>query len=91
MIRISNDALPPRATTSIEYRATLPATPQTSAYQAARTARPARAARLPALFPASPVTLATIAASDNATFEGRTIQGGTITSYDSLGRPCPCD
>ncbi len=89
VIRISNDALPPRATTSIEYRATLPATPQTSAYQAANGAAGSELLGLPALFPASPVTLATIAASDNATFEGRTIQGGTITSYDSLGRPVP--
>jgi flagellar hook protein FlgE len=89
VIRITNDALPPRATTSIEYRATLPATPQTSAYQAANGAVGSELLGAPALFPASPATLATISASDNATFEGRTIQGGTITSYDSLGRPVP--
>lgn len=89
VIRVSNDALPPRATTEIEYRATLPATPNTSAYQAANGAVGSELLGAAALFPASPASLATIAASDSATLEGRTIQGGTITGYDSLGRPVP--
>jgi flagellar hook protein FlgE len=89
VIRISNDALPPRATTEIEYRATLPATPNTAAYQAANGAVGSELLGAAVLFPASPATLATIAASDSATLEGRSIQGGTITGYDSLGRPVP--
>jgi flagellar hook protein FlgE len=92
VIRITNDALPPRSTTTIEYRATLPATPQTSAYQAANGAIGSelldQTAPLPSLYSTAPA-LATITAADNGTFEGRSIQGGTITSYDSLGRPVP--
>lgn len=89
VIRISGDTLAPRATSSIEYRATLPATPQTPNYTANNGAVGSELLGLPALFPASPVTLATIAASDNTAFESRTIQGGTVTSYDTLGRPVP--
>ena len=89
VIKVSNDALPPRATTEIEYRATLPATPNTSAYQAANGAVGSELLGPAALFPASPATLATIAASDSTTLEGRSIQGGTITGYDALGRPIP--
>ncbi len=89
VIKVSNDALPPRATTEIEYRATLPATPNTSAYQAANGAIGSELLGAAALFPASPATLATIAASDSTTLEGRSIQGGTITGYDALGRPVP--
>lgn len=89
VIRITNDSLPPRATTQIEYRATLPATPQTSAYVNANGAAGSELLGAAALFPASPPTLATIAASDNPLFEQRTIQGGTINAYDTLGRPVP--
>jgi flagellar hook protein FlgE len=89
VIRIPNDALPPRATTTIDYRATLPATPQTTAYQAANGAPGSELIGPAAAYPASPATLATIAASDTATFEARSIQGGTITAYDTLGRPAP--
>ncbi|MGL4441892.1 MAG: flagellar hook protein FlgE [Bosea sp. (in: a-proteobacteria)] len=89
VIKVSNDALPPRATTQIEYRATLPATPNTAAYQAANGAIGSELLGAATQFPASPATLATIAASDSAALEGRSIQGGTITGYDSLGRPVP--
>lgn len=89
VIRISNDGLPPRGTTEIEYRATLPATPRTSAYEAANGAVGSELLGAPALFPASPASLATIAASDSTVFDARTIQGGTITGYDTLGRPVP--
>jgi flagellar hook protein FlgE len=89
VIKIPNDALPPRATTTIDYRATLPATPQTTAYQAANGAPGSELIGPAAAYPASPATLATIAASDTATFEARSIQGGTITAYDTLGRSAP--
>ncbi len=89
VIRISNDALPPRGTTEIEYRATLPATPRTSAYESANGAVGSELLGAAALFPASPPALDTIAASDSSTFEARSIQGGTITGYDTLGRPVP--
>jgi flagellar hook protein FlgE len=89
VIRIPNDALPPNGTTEIEYRATLPATPRTAAYEAANGAVGSELVGAAALYPGSPATLATIAASDTTVFEGRTIQGGTITGYDTLGRPVP--
>lgn len=87
VIRKTTSSMPPNATSSIEYGATLPATPQTGAWTTANGAAGSELLGAAALYPASPPTLATIAASDNPAFENRSIQGGTITSYDSLGRP----
>ncbi len=89
VIRIPTDSLPPRGTTEIEYRATLPATPRTAAWVAANGAVGSELLGASTQFPASPAALNTIAASDSSTFEARSIQGGTITGYDTLGRPVP--
>jgi flagellar hook protein FlgE len=40
---------------------------------------------------ASPATLATISASDDMNFISRSIPGGTLTTYDSLGSAVPVD
>ncbi len=89
VIRITSDSLPPRSTTTIEYRATLPATPQTPAYVSANGAIGSELIGGSALYPTSPASLATISATDSPVFEGRAIQGGTVNSYDTLGRPVP--
>ena len=89
VIQLSSDTLPPKATTAIEYRATLPATPQTAFYLSSNRAVGSELIGPDTAYPASPAGLATIAATDRSTFDGRSIPGGTITSYDSLGRPVP--
>lgn len=85
VIRITGDALPPRATTTIEYGATLPPVPETTAYSAqipgSDLVGPA------ALYPASATYPAEIAGADNGTFTARSLQGGAITVYDNLGQP----
>jgi flagellar hook protein FlgE len=87
VIRITGDGLPPRATTEIEYGATLPPIPETTAYSAQIPGSDLLGAA--ALYPASPPTLATIAASDSGTFSARSLQGGAITVYNNLGQPVP--
>jgi flagellar hook protein FlgE len=67
----------------------LPATPQTPRYIANDRQAGTELFGADADFPASPPGLATIVADDAAAFDSRTISGGTITVYDTLGRPAP--
>lgn len=90
VVRISNEALPPKPTTEIEYGATLPATPQTTNWQNQNGAAGSELIGPVANFPGSTAIFpAQIAASDTAALEARTIQGGTVTAYDTLGRSAP--
>ncbi len=88
VIRITNAALAPRATSLFEYGVVLPPTPQTSAYDI-NVANSDQLDPTGTAFPASPPGLATIAASDANSFNSRTLRGASITVYDQLGQPAP--
>jgi flagellar hook protein FlgE len=76
-LRVSNDTLPARATTSIEYRANLPRFPMTAG---ADPLVPGSE-----LLAGAALTGATIAADDEALFLDRTIAGQSITVYNAVG------
>ena len=75
-VRMSNDVLPARATTSLRYRASLPSTPAT----ASATSTPGSELMAPAL-----IGQATIATADAATFVDSSIAGGSMSVYDAQG------
>lgn len=76
-IRITNDVIPARATTTINYRASLPTVPATASASAST---PGSELMAPAL-----VGQATIGPADAATFVSTSIAGDSVTVYDSLG------
>lgn len=76
VVRISNDVIAASATTNFEYRASLPSTPRTPAYDAT--------------IPGSellPTALATptITTANVPNFIAGTVEGGFVTMYDSQG------
>ncbi len=91
IIRITNDQLPPQVTTQIEYGANIPFIPSTTTY----TANTPRIVNSDLLAPATfttdprnaPVGSGTVIGSDQTTFLNQSIDGGSVTAYDSLGQP----
>ncbi len=78
VLQFNSDQVPAQKTSKIEYRSNLPATPQTAFKTSGGT-------HLfdPALF--ADTTGANIRASEEITFNDRTIAGGTVTMFDGLG------
>ena len=84
VLRITKEQFPAKATTSIEYRANIPAVPAT----ANRTANPTVAGS--ELLPAA-LDVATIDGADTNNFLRATIPGGQVTVYDALGNATPVE
>lgn len=79
-IRITDDVIPARATSSIDYSATLPTKPQTASYQEGTPGSELMATGL--------VGQATITGTADVTsFLSTSVAGGSVTAYDSLGNP----
>ena len=83
VIRIPNQTLPARATTSISYAANLPSTPATTS-SSLLAALPGGDVRV--LSGTATGTL-TVAGSDTAAFLGSSVSGGSLTAYSSTGAP----
>jgi flagellar hook protein FlgE len=82
-IMISRDPLPARASEIITYHGVVPRIPATGAYDANIAGSDLIGAD--GLYPASPAGLATIAAADAATFENRSMPGGSVSIYNETG------
>ncbi len=80
-LRVPSTNLPARATTTVEYQANLPKFPLTSAATTAN--------RVPGseLLTGAAYTGATVSAADDAVFQNRTVPGGSVTIYDTVGTP----
>ncbi|WP_186417085.1 flagellar hook-basal body complex protein [Bosea sp. CS1GBMeth4] len=89
VLRITKDQFPAKATTEIEYRANIPAYPKTNV---ANTSTPgSELLNAGTGFGTNPGTTAsggtgTVVGSDLTTFLNRSIPGGSVTVYDSLGK-----
>ena len=81
VLRITKEQFPAKATTSIEYRANIPAVPAT-----ANKTTVAGSELLPAALDA-----ATIDGADTNEFLRSTIPGGQVTVYDALGNATPVE
>jgi flagellar hook protein FlgE len=75
-IQITNDVIPARATTTIDYRASLPTKPATASTTATAGSE---------LMDAALIGDATIGAADSATFVSTSVAGGSVTVFDALG------
>ena len=78
-LKISNDVLPARATTLVEYSGNLPRWPDT--------ARSDRTVPNSELLTGAAFSGPTVLASDEAGFLDRTIPGQSVTVFDQLGTP----
>jgi flagellar hook protein FlgE len=76
-IQVTNDVIPARATSQINYRASLPTVPATSS---ASSTVPGSELMDPAL-----IGDATIPPADSAAFVSTSVAGGSVTVYDALG------
>jgi flagellar hook protein FlgE len=86
-LRFNNAFLPATATTTISYGANLPNYPQTTN---SNTAFPGTELLNPADFAGADPTVAgtgTVLASDVTTFLNESLDGGSVTAYDSSGQP----
>lgn len=89
VLRITKDQFPAKATTQIEYSANIPAYPKTNS---ANTATPgSELLNAGTGFGTNPGTTAsggsgTVVGSDLTTFLNRSIPGGQVTVYDTLGK-----
>jgi len=85
-LQFSNSFLPATATTTITYGANLPSLPQTSTYNAAF---PGSELLKPAGFNADPTVAGTgtVQGQDVTTFLSESLDGGSVTAYDSSGQP----
>lgn len=85
-IRITSDQIPARASTQVEYRANIPAYPQTPNSDPLVANSELITA---ASFGTNPLTTGTntVVGSDQATFFQQSIPGGSVTVYDQLGQP----
>src|SRR5580698_7140085 len=70
VLQFNSDFLPAQATTSISYEANLPETPSSTAYASAD-------------YTTNPPS--TISASENTNFTSQSLDGGSVTAYDSDG------
>jgi flagellar hook protein FlgE len=73
VLQFNSDFLPAQATTSITYQANLPETPSSSAYVPGDYGTPA------------PSAGASITAAQNTPFTAQSLDGGSVTAYDSDG------
>ncbi|HTC03921.1 MAG TPA: flagellar hook protein FlgE [Xanthobacteraceae bacterium] len=81
VLQFNNDFLPAQATTSINYAANLPSAPPTGVLDPANftaTSNPLDAAS---------GGTGTVIGQDATTFTNESLDGGSITAYDSLGNP----
>jgi flagellar hook protein FlgE len=81
VLQFNNDFLPAQATTSISYQANLPSTPSSSAFTASDYTTGY-----------NPLSVAsggdgTVAGQDASTFASQSLDGGSVTAYDSEGNP----
>jgi flagellar hook protein FlgE len=79
VLQFNNNFLPAQATTSISYAANLPSAPPTGVLD-------------PTTFNVNPLDAAsggtgTVEGQDAATFTNASLDGGSVTAYDSLGNP----
>jgi flagellar hook protein FlgE len=74
VLQFNNDFVPAQETTAIQYQANLPASPTSGLL-------------VPADYSVNPVTSGTVVANDAATFTNQSIDGGSITAYDTEGNP----
>jgi flagellar hook protein FlgE len=79
VLQFNNDFLPAQATTSISYQANLPSTPSSSAFtESDYTVNPLDAAS---------GGTGTVIGTDASTFASQSLDGGSVTAYDSEGNP----
>jgi flagellar hook protein FlgE len=79
VLQFNNDFLPAQATTSISYQANLPSTPSSSAFtETDYTVNPLDAAS---------GGTGTVIGTDASTFTSQSLDGGSVTAYDSEGNP----
>ena len=85
-LQFSNSFLPATATTTITYGANLPSVPQTSTYNAAF---PGSELLKVSGFHTNPTVAGTgvVQGQDNTTFLSESLDGGSVTAYDSSGQP----
>jgi flagellar hook protein FlgE len=76
VLQFNNNILPAQATTQINYQANLPSTPSSGVL-------------VPAAFTVNPLAsgTGTVVGNDESTFTSQSLDGGSITTYDSLGNP----
>lgn len=89
VLRITKDQFPAKATTEIEYSANIPAYPKTNS--AVSTTAGSELLNAGTGFGTNPGTTAsggtgTVVGSDMTTFLNRSIPGGSVTVYDTLGK-----
>ncbi|CAD5267733.1 Flagellar hook protein FlgE [Bosea sp. 62] len=89
VLRITKDQFPAKATTQIEYSANIPAYPKTNS--AVSTTPGSELLNAGTGFGTNPSTTAsggtgTVVGSDLTTFLNRSIPGGSVTVYDTLGK-----
>ena len=73
VLQFNNSFLPAQATTSIDYQANLPSSPSSSAFTA------------PTGYSVNPLTTGTVVGTDASTFTSQSLDGGSVTAYDSDG------
>lgn len=88
VLRVTKEQFPAKATTSIEYRANIPAYPKTNN---ADSAVPGSELLNPAGFTSNPLSTTQggtglVIGSDMTRFLSQSIPGGSVTVYDSLGK-----
>ena len=76
VLQFNNDFVPAVATTAIQYQANLPTSPSSGQL-------------VPADYSVNPTTAGsgTVVANDESTFTSQSIDGGSITAYDTEGNP----
>ncbi|MGO4403891.1 flagellar hook protein FlgE [Bosea sp. RAF48] len=88
VLRITKEQFPAKATTSIEYRANIPAYPKTNK---ADSTVPGSELLSPAGFTSNPLSTTqggagVVIGSDMTSFLSQSIPGGSVTVYDTLGK-----
>lgn len=80
VLRVSSGNLPARPTSTIDYQANVPKTPNTAAYAASNNTPGTELLSVP-------LQLAAIPATSNTPFMNETIPGQSVTVYDAVGSP----
>ncbi len=74
ILQFNNDFVPAQETTAIQYQANLPTSPTSGLLVAGD-------------YSVDPLTTGTVVANDASTFTNQSIDGGSLTAYDSEGNP----
>jgi len=74
VLQFNNDFVPAQETTAIQYQANLPTSPTSGLM-------------VPADYSVNPITSGTVVANDADTFTSQSVDGGSITAYDTEGNP----